>query len=46
MHFHWRGSEHSVNGQHFAGEIHLVHNNLNKTNSKAVISFFLRVSLI
>ena len=25
MHFHWRGSEHKVNGKNYAAELHLVH---------------------
>ena len=31
-HIHWLRSEHKIDGGSFAGEIHLVHQNLNETN--------------
>lgn len=43
MHFHWRGSEHFVNGEKFAGELHLVHKSLNRTGMYAVIGFFIEL---
>lgn len=43
MHFHWRGSEHLVNGEKFAGELHLVHKSLNRTGMHAVVGFFIQV---
>jgi carbonic anhydrase len=43
MHFHWRGSEHRLNGHRFASELHLVHQNLNDSNKFAVIGFFFEV---
>ena len=45
MHFHWRGSEHRLNGHRFASELHLVHQNLNDPNKFAVIGFFFEVLL-
>ena len=45
MHFHWRGSEHRINGRKFAGELHLVHTNLNETGKYSVISFLFQVNL-
>ena len=44
MHFHWHGSEHHVNGQKFAAELHLVHQSINNTNNFAVIAYLFRVS--
>lgn len=41
MHFHWRGSEHFVDGHRFAGELHLVHQNVENPNKFAVIGFLL-----
>jgi carbonic anhydrase len=44
MHFHWRGSEHYVDGQSFAAELHLVHQNQRDAGKFAVLGFFLRQS--
>lgn len=41
MHFHWRGSEHFVDGHRFAGELHLVHQNVENPNKFSVIGFLL-----
>ncbi|CAF0855706.1 unnamed protein product [Brachionus calyciflorus] len=41
MHFHWRGSEHYVNGHRYAGELHLVHQSTQDENKFAVIGFLL-----
>jgi carbonic anhydrase len=46
MHFHWRGSEHTVNGYKFAGELHLVHQSTVNPSKLAVLGFFLGVSSI
>lgn len=43
MHFHWRGSEHRVNGHKFAGELHLVHQSMNNTKMHAVVGFFIEL---
>ena len=43
MHFHWRGSEHYVNGHKFVAELHLVHQNMNDKNKFAVLGFLFRV---
>jgi len=43
MHFHWRGSEHFVNGHKFSAELHLVHQNVNDTNKFAVLGFLFKV---
>ncbi|RNA32927.1 carbonic anhydrase 4-like [Brachionus plicatilis] len=42
MHFHWRGSEHYVDGHRFAGELHLVHQSVTDESKFAVIGFLLR----
>lgn len=42
MHFHWRGSEHYVDGHRFAGELHLVHQSITDENRFSVIGFLLR----
>lgn len=42
MHFHWRGSEHYVDGHRFAGELHLVHQSVSDENKFSVIGFLLR----
>jgi carbonic anhydrase len=44
MHFHWRGSEHFVNGHKFSAELHLVHQNVNDTNKFAVLGFLFKVN--
>ena len=44
MHFHWRGSEHRISGRKFAGELHLVHTNLNETGKYSVIGFLFQVN--
>jgi len=44
MHFHWRGSEHTVNGHHYESELHLVHDNMNESGTYAVISFLFQVN--
>ena len=43
MHFHWRGSEHFINGRKFAGELHMVHQSKNDSNRFAVLGFFIEV---
>ena len=43
MHFHWRGSEHLVNGHKFSAELHLVHQNINDTNKFAALGFLFKV---
>jgi len=43
MHFHWRGSEHRIDNRNFAGELHLVHTNLNSTQGYCVLGFLLEV---
>ena len=43
MHFHWRGSEHYVNGHKFVAELHLVHQNMEDKNKFAVLGFFFKV---
>jgi carbonic anhydrase len=43
IHFHWSGSEHTINGEHFAGEVHMVFNSLNRTTWHTVIGFFLQL---
>ena len=45
MHFHWRGSEHQVDGKKFAGELHLVHQSLNESTKFAVLGFLIQVKL-
>jgi len=43
MHFHWRGSEHRINGKRYAAELHLVH--ANQDSSKlAVLGFLFAVT--
>lgn len=44
MHFHWRGSEHEVNGHKFAGELHLVHQHLDNSDKFAVLGFLFEIS--
>ena len=44
MHFHWRGSEHTLNDVKFAGELHLVHQSLKNSKRFAVLGFFFEVS--
>jgi carbonic anhydrase len=46
MHFHWRGSEHFVNGKKFAAELHLVHQSEIDENKFSVIGFLFKVRLI
>lgn len=43
MHFHWRGSEHFVDGKKFAGELHLVHQSVENKNQFAVIGFLIKL---
>ena len=43
MHFHWRGSEHFVDGHRFAAELHLVHQNIKDEGKYAVLGFLFRV---
>jgi carbonic anhydrase len=43
MHFHWRGSEHFVEGHRFAAELHLVHQNIKDDSKYAVLGFLFRV---
>ena len=45
MHFHWRGSEHTFNGNKYAAEMHLVHQSTTNPEQLAVIGFFIEVSL-
>lgn len=42
MHFHWRGSEHYVDGHRFSGELHLVHQSVTDEKKFSVIGFLLR----
>lgn len=44
MHFHWRGSEHLVNGEKFAGELHLVNQDINNTHLHTVVGFLFQLS--
>ena len=46
MHFHWRGSEHFVDGHRFAAELHLVHQNVNDPGKYAVLGFLFRVKIL
>jgi carbonic anhydrase len=39
MHFHWRGSEHFIDGHKFAAELHLVHQSQKDPNQFAVLGF-------
>jgi carbonic anhydrase len=43
MHFHWRGSEHYIDGHKFAAELHLVHQSQENSNKFAVLGFLLSV---
>ena len=45
MHFHWRGSEHYVDGHRFAAELHLVHQNIKDEGKFAVLGFLFRVGI-
>ena len=45
MHFHWRGSEHYVDGHRFAAELHLVHQSVNDSEKFAVLGFLFRVNI-
>ena len=44
LHFHWCGSEHFIDNQEFAGEMHLVFHSLNNTQNHSVIGFILQVN--
>lgn len=44
MHFHWRGSEHYIDGHKFAAELHLVHQNVENPNKFAVLGFLFSLS--
>jgi carbonic anhydrase len=44
IHLHWRGSEHSINGRKFSGELHLVFQSTSDPNKLAVLAFFFEVS--
>jgi carbonic anhydrase len=46
MHFHWRGSEHKVNGKNYAAELHLVHQSEADPNKLAVLGFFFAVIIL
>jgi carbonic anhydrase len=43
MHFHWRGSEHYIDGHKFAAELHLVHQSMENSNKFAVLGFLFSV---
>lgn len=43
MHFHWRGSEHFINGRKFAGELHMVHQSMSNSSHFAVLGFLIMV---
>lgn len=43
MHFHWRGSEHYVDGHKFSAELHLVHQNVQDDSKFAVLGFLFSV---
>ncbi len=45
IHFHWRGSEHFVDGKKFAGEMHLVFQSKTNTKQFSVIGFMMKVRL-
>ncbi len=45
LHLHWRGSEHTVDGNNFDAELHLVHQSTVNNSNFAVLGFFLSVSL-
>lgn len=45
LHFHWRGSEHFVNGIKYAGELHLVHQSKTNQGQFSVIGFLIQVIL-
>lgn len=42
MHFHWRGSEHYLNAHRYAGELHLVHQNVEDSSKFAVLGFLIK----
>ena len=46
MHFHWRGSEHEIDGKKYAAELHLVHVNENDPNKLAVLGFIFAVNIL
>jgi len=39
FHFHWRGSEHQLNGELYPAEVHLVHQSQTNSSQLAVIGF-------
>ena len=43
MHFHWRGSEHFIDGHRYSAELHLVHQNTQDENKFAVLGFLFEV---
>jgi len=43
IHFHWRGSEHFVDGKKFAGEIHLVFKSQTNPKQYSVIGFMMKL---
>jgi carbonic anhydrase len=45
LHFHWRGSEHRINGHCFSAEMHMVHSNLQNPQKIAVIAFIFAVKI-
>lgn len=44
MHFHWLGSEHTVDGERFGAELHLVHQSLSNPHNYAVLGYLFRTS--
>ena len=46
MHFHWRGSEHRINGKRYAAELHLVHVNQADPTKLAVLGFLFAVTIL
>jgi len=44
MHFHWRGSEHRINGKRYAAELHLVHQSKKNPSKLAVLGFLFAVT--
>jgi carbonic anhydrase len=46
LHFHWRGSEHRIDGHKFAAEMHMVHKNLHDPQKIAVVAFIFAVMFV
>jgi len=44
MYFHWRGSEHTIDGKKFSAELHLVHQSESDPSKLAVLGFLFTLS--